>query len=215
MGNSGLAEEIINSIKEELFSSKSAERRKAVKKIGKHKIFSLAEDLLLAYIKENKNVKTWETQMEMVISLGKLCYKPALPYIEDIVIRNEEFDTITFYAAISYVRICREHNNDARPVISLLKKGKNSVFGGALAVLTYDDMIPNKNEIKEIIDIVNRTDKSVVFPTRTQEVQSYLISAMSKWDIELTYKYLNSNRTYSDLEEYINATLSRKKSRYE
>lgn len=215
MANRKLTKEDISLIRKELCSSKSSERKKAAKKIGKYKILSLADNLLLSYITECKDERTWETQMEMIISFGKLCYKPALPYIEDIILKNKEFDTITFYAAISYIRICRKNNSDIQPVISLLKKGNNSVFGGALAVLTYDDVIPKDDEIKEIIKIVSKTDESITAPTRIQEVQSYLISAMSKWDIELTSDYLNSCRIYPDLNEYINSTLTQKKSRYE
>jgi len=134
-----------------LNSKKSADRRKAAKEIGKYKLSEFGDDLYMSYLKEKQDKRTWETQKEMIKSMGLLNYKKALSEIEGIVNVNTPHDMITTVAATSLVQLKRNSINDAKPVIDLLNVGSVSVISGALYSLAIDKMIPPKNEIEFII----------------------------------------------------------------
>src|ERR1700754_813047 len=114
----------IKEIEENLFSTKSSDRRKAAKTIGEKKILPLSEQLLLAFLKEQIDTRTWQTQMEMILSLGLIDYKLAFSEIEKIVKLNKPHDMVTYAAAQTYVRLKRKSLFDARPTIELL------IYGG-------------------------------------------------------------------------------------
>lgn len=214
MGNNINQEDILK-IKESLYDSKSTNRRSAAQKIGKKKIIELGDDLFNAYLKEKKDIRTWETQTAMIIALGKIGYKNAIEELSKILEANAQFDTITDAAACSFVRISRKHKNDAMPVIELIKNGKLSTLNGATSVLTYDDMIPSDEEVLKIIDIFNKKSENDLVSIGVGDPRSYLISAMSKWKKELTINYLNQYIEYPRLKEYVVAAIKGKKSRYE
>src|ERR1700753_745046 len=104
-----------------LYSAKSADRLKATKEIAKYKLADFAELLFSAFIKEKNDKRTWETQYQMILTLGLLNYKSALSEIEDIVQVNKTHDMITYAAGQTYVRLKRETICDAKPVIKLLQ----------------------------------------------------------------------------------------------
>lgn len=140
-------------IKTKLHSTKSADRKRAAKEIGKLKLTDLADDLYQAYLKEAKDKRTWETQVEMILALGLLDYKNVLTEIEQIVRTNVPNDMITYAAAQSYVRLKRQSITDASPTIELLQFGGLSTVDGCLNPLGYDKMQPDEKQIKEIIKL--------------------------------------------------------------
>jgi hypothetical protein len=95
-----------------LLSTKSTDRRRAAKEIGKRRLQDLGGALFQAYCNE-RHSRTWETKMEMIISLGLLVYKPAISPIEAIVQANESHDALTYAAAQTYVRLKRTSLHDA------------------------------------------------------------------------------------------------------
>ena len=134
-----------------LNSKKSADRRRAAKEIGKLKLSEFGDELYTSYLKEKQDKRTWETQTEMIKSLGLLDYKEAISEIETIVNENIPHDMITSVAATSFIQLKRASINDAKPVIDLLNFGSVSVISGALFSLPFDRMIPHENEIELII----------------------------------------------------------------
>ena len=151
-----LTNEEILLIKNDLVSSKSPKRRSAAKKIAKYKIVSLANELLNAYLEERKDIRTWETQSAMINALAKINCKAAIPYLKEIVDENKDMDTVTMKASLSYIRLNREALNDMTLILSLLEKGKRSVFMGAVYAMAYDDVIPTEQEIITVLDIFEK-----------------------------------------------------------
>ena len=125
-----------------LNSTKSAERRRAAKEIGKHNLRSLGPELFESFLKEQADSRTWETQVEMMIALGVVELKSALPEIERIVQANSPNGMIAYAAAQTLVRIKRSSLQDANPVIELLKQSRLALASGALCPLAYDRMMP-------------------------------------------------------------------------
>ena len=127
-------------IKVKLQSTKSDDRKRAVKEIGKLNLIGFAHDLYQAYLKETKYKRTWETQVEMILALGLIDYKNALAEIDTIIRANNQHDMITYAAAQTYVRLKRKSHSDASPVLELLQFGGLSTVSGCLNPLGYDRM---------------------------------------------------------------------------
>ena len=183
-----LTEEEILSIKKDLISSKSAKRRSAAKKIGKYHIISMRNELLEAYIKERQDVRTWETQAVMITALGKVDHKAAVPYLQEIIDRNKEFDAITADAALAYIRLTRKNPNDMETIINFMTIGNASVFDGAVMALAYDDIVPTESEMKKVIEILNM--RKAVYDRPYSNPVAMLISAMYKWPQEISLPFL-------------------------
>ncbi|MET0637488.1 MAG: hypothetical protein ABWZ25_15760 [Chitinophagaceae bacterium] len=179
------------SIIEKLSSKKSAERRKAAKDIGKQKITTLSEELFNAYLEEKKDKRTWETQTEMILSLGLIDYKPALSVIEPIVFLNASHDMITYASAQTYVRLKRKSIHDAQPIIELLKFGGLSLVDGALNPLAYDKMMPPREEIIELIQLSRDLHNHKDYERGYSDPRYGLAAACAGWDKKITEDFLN------------------------
>lgn len=181
-------------IKEKLFSAKSSDRRKAAKEIGHLKLLDFSSDLLVAYIDEKKDKRTWETQVEMILALGLVGYKPTLFEILSIIKQNKPHDMITYAAAQTYVRLTRHSLHDAQPVIELLKFGGLSLVDGALKPLGDDRMMPPQEEITKIIELswnLHGHKDRIGNENGYMDPRYGLIVACAGWDIQLTKDFLN------------------------
>ncbi len=179
-------------IKIKLHSSKSADRRRAAKEIGKLNLSEFAEELYQAYLKEAKDKRTWETQYEMILTLGLLNYKKLLSVVELIVEANNPHDMITNAAAQSYVRLKRYSLNDALPVLELLRFGGLSIVSGCLMPLAYDRMQPDTNQIKELIQLSWNLHQHKDFELGYGDPRYGIAAACAGWDKELTKKFLEN-----------------------
>ena len=204
-----LTDEEILLIKNDLVSSKSPKRRSAAKKIAKYKIFSLANELLKAYLEERKDIRTWETQSEMINALAKINCKAAIPYLREIVDENKDMDTVTMKASLSYIRLNRETLNDMTLILSLLEIGKRSVFMGAVYAMAYDDVIPTEQEIITVLDIFEK--RNVYDDPYTYDAQP-IISSMYKWRNEIIAPFLEHYKQYPQYAHFIENTFAGKKS---
>lgn len=147
----------IQELKNGLTSSKIGDRRKAIKTIIKEKISELSDELFSLYLLENQKNKSWEIQCELIDGLGILNYKPALPAIEAICIKNEEHDMITMKAAGCFLRLSRVNLHDINPVNQLLQHAKFSVFTGVLMTMSIDKMNFTDKETEALLLLVSTT----------------------------------------------------------
>ena len=205
-----ISKEEFLTIKNDLFSSKSSTRRNAAKKIKRNEIVSLAEDLLKAYLEERKDVRTWETQTEMIKALGKIHCQAVIPYLKEIVDADKDMDTITIYATLEYIRLTRRNPNDMSLILNFLKNGGKSVFTGAVFAMAFDDVIPTKQQMIEVLNILDKEravyNNPYVYPTQ------HIISSMYKWPNEMILPFLQHYIQYPQYVDFIENTLSEKKS---
>jgi|GEM_PF-5968271 len=193
-----LTTEEILQIENDLQDNKSAKRKNASKKIRKYKLYELGDALYKAYIEEYNDIRTWETQEEMILALGYIDYKKSLPEIQK---RISSLDRNVAVSARTYVRLKRENLNDIEPILELVKSDNPQLIGGATSVLTFDNMTPSDEDIKKLISIFDQKYKDDVFvPQGTTDPRIYLMSAMSRWNklICETYimRFLNSSNYY-------------------
>lgn len=204
-----LTKEEIILIKSNLFSSKSPKRRSAAKKIARYAVFSLSDDLLEAYLKERKDVRTWETQCEMIKAFAKIDCKAAIPYLKEIVDENKDMDTITTFASLSYIRLNRQSANDMSVIIDFLEKGNRSVFMGAIYAMAYDDVVPTEQEMSYVLEIFEK--RTVYTDPYTYNAQP-IISSMHKWQNEMIAPFLEHYSKYPQYAHFIENTFAGKKS---
>jgi hypothetical protein len=180
-------------IRSKLHSSKSPDRRRAAKEIGKSKLADFADDLYKAYLKERTDKRTWETQVAMILAIGMVNHKEVLKEIEPIIRANDPHDMITDAAAQTYVRLKRESINDAKPVLELLRFGGLSIVDGALSPLGYDKMLPDEKQIKQLINLswnLHKHKDLVGFEDNYCDPRYGIAAACAGWDRELTKDFL-------------------------
>ncbi|HEX8018382.1 hypothetical protein [Mucilaginibacter sp.] len=204
-------------ILENLRSTKSDNRRKAAKEIGEKNLEEFGEPLFEALNLEMRK-NTWETKVEMIISLGKMRHLPSSGLIDSIVLNNNPHDMITYAAAQTYVRLKRQSINDAVPVINLLKNGGLSTVDGALLVLGVDRMLPPASQISELItlgwDLHLHRDR-VGYERNFVDPRYGLILACSGWDKKLTLPFLDHCLKTNPNEQRLNQTIENaKKGKY-
>lgn len=208
-----LLPEEIQQIRMDLTNKASAVRRRAAKTIRKYNLTELGEALYSAYLHERKDKRTWETQMEMINALGKIRYTAVLPYLEEIIEKNERLDAITASAALAYIRITRQSNNDIKPVLHLMEHGNLSVLVGVADALVYDKMIPTKEEQELLINLFDNMPLNRLFENRgCFDPREAFLSALSQWDKNVTKEYITKylNGTDRDLKMYAEAALKGK-----
>ena len=205
----GLNKQEVASVAADLEHKQSAKRRSAAKKIGKFLIVELGNSLFEAYLIEREDKRTWETQAEMIKALGRIRYKKLLPYVTEIIKNNIELDAITMDAATAFVRLKMKTAQDVSPIYQLFGTGKHSVLCGAVNALSYDKVIPKKEDMHRLIKIVNESvhlRNSGVMDTR-----EVLISAMTNWPEEVVAKHLEEyKKTRSISRDMINDALKGK-----
>jgi hypothetical protein len=185
---------IDNEIETKLKSTKSSDRRQAAKTIGKLKIKEAGELLFEAFLKEKKDLRTWETKVEMILALGLIEYKAALSEIETITEANLPYDMVTYAAAITFVRLKRESLADSSPAIRLLTSGRLSLVSGALIPIGNDRMIPSDNEISELINLswdLHQHPDRIGLERGYLDPRYGLALACAGWKKDLTNPFLN------------------------
>lgn len=181
-------------LRERLLSRKSADRRSAARHIGQEQLTMLSAPLFTAYMKERNDKRTWETQVEMIKAIGRLGYKPALSEVEMLVMQNAPYDTLTTFAARTYVQLKRGSLNDGQPILALLPTARLSVLTGLLMALSADRMTPGREDCKNIIRACWDANKH---PDRAgqeyglADPRSYLANACAGWDKQLTAGFLH------------------------
>ena len=183
-----------NELLEKLNSTKSSDRRRAAKEIGKLKLVDFGNQLYESYLIEKQDKRTWETQTEMIKSLGLLDYKKASLEMERISNENKPHDMITSAAATSFVQLTRQSIYDSQPVLTLLNFGSVSVISGALQSLAIDRMMPPENEIELIIKKswdINKHPDRIGQEFGLIDSRIYVALACSQWNQNLTSNFLN------------------------
>ncbi len=184
---------MIEEIKKKLLSKKVADRKKAAKEIREQRLTEFSELLFKALVKEIEGGRSWETIAELILAIGAINYKQALPIIKKIIEENKPHDMITYAAAQTYVRLVRTSTEDATPIIELLKFGGLSVVDGALNPLAYDKMMPPSSQIKLLIylswNLQNHPDR-IGFEYAYSDPRYGLAAACARWDKQLVTPFL-------------------------
>lgn len=184
----------VEKIRELLLSKKTADRKKAAKEVGENNLKEFSDLLFQSFVEENLNPKSWETIVQMTLSLGKINYLPALDLIKEIVEKNKPHDMITYAAAQTYVRLKRASLKDVSPIIELLRFGGLSIVDGALTPLAYDKMQPSNEDIQILLKLcwnLHEHKDRIGSEYGYTDPRYGLAAACAYWDKNITTAFLN------------------------
>jgi hypothetical protein len=113
--------------------------------------------LLAALEQELENVVTWETQYQMIRALGECNYRPAQILLRKLA--TTPLDATMIYVAIgdAMVRLARDSDEDAKPVIALLSTDYHPfINAGAVRACA---MIPMKLKQADAAEVLRRAEQ--------------------------------------------------------
>ncbi len=167
-----------------LLGKSTVKRRKAAIEIRKKGLTDYSTDLLEALKKENGG-KYWDTQEEIILTLGLIGGDDVKVYIKEYYI-DKGFLLRT--ATKSYVRLDRQDLSDVTFVLKCINGNNYSATEGALEVLGYDKMVPISKDQQEIISLC--WDFGVDRPKGCTDPRYGLAAACAGWEPEITTSFL-------------------------
>ena len=168
----------------QLRDKKSAKRRSAAKKLRKLKDVDAGSSIFAALEAELKDVRTWETQYQMIMALGECGYKTAIPFLNELA--KEKFEATMVYVAIgdAIVRLSIKSKNDAAPILKLLETGNEMLIDGALRAMAMLKVVPSDSCIEKIINYVAERELN-------QGMHVWVLAAAPGWSGTKVEEYLD------------------------
>jgi hypothetical protein len=161
---------------EQLGAPQSANRRSAAKKLRKLQDASAGPALLAALERELEDVRTWETQYQMVMALGECGHRAALPFLEALAARP--FDATMVYVAIgdAIVRLSHTGPADVSAVLQLMRGARDPMLiDGAFRAMAMLRLVPEDAAIAEMLDYVK------ALGAKGEERRFWLAAAAPGW----------------------------------
>ncbi len=174
----------MNEVLTQLGDKKSPKRRSAAKKLRKLRDVDAGPSLLAALETELKDMRTWETQYQLIMAIGECGYKPALPLL--IELAKKDFEATMVYVAIgdAIVRLSIENERDTTPIFKLLDTCNEMLIDGALRAMAMLKMVPSDSHIKKIINYVSARELS-------HSIHFWVVAAAPGWSGEKVEEYLD------------------------
>lgn len=148
-----MLDEIISQLKDK----KSPKRRSAAKKLRKLKNIDAGPFLLSALEEELKDLRTWETQYQMVMAIGECGYKPALDFLQAL--GHRKFEATMVYVAIgdAIQRLSMKNEQDVTAVFDAIDSGNDMLVDGAIRAMAMLKIVPVDLHIEKIIMLPLKT----------------------------------------------------------
>ena len=149
----------------DLQDRRAPHRRSAAKRLRKLGDQVAGPALLAALQKEVQDVRTWETQYQLVMALGECDYRPALPFLRHLAC--EQFEATVLYLALGdvIVRLDRAHEQDPSPIFWAMATQNLYLVDGAFRAMAMLRMTHDPKSIAAIIEYAStfRRDDPVRF----------------------------------------------------
>jgi HEAT repeat protein len=168
----------------QLGDKKSPKRRSAAKKLRKLKDIDTGPSILAALESELKDVRTWETQYQMIMAIGECGYKPALPFLNELAKQN--FEATMVYVAIgdAVVRLSIENERDTTSIFKIIDTGNAMLIDGALRAMAMLKMVPIDSHIEKIINYVAKKELN-------EGIHFWVVAAAPGWSGARVNEYLD------------------------
>ena len=125
-----------------LIAPQAATRRTAARMLRKLKIQATGPSVLSALKWEINDPKAWETQYQMIMALGECGYAEALPYLRGLSKSPRSKTMLGVALGDAIVRLSREHEHDAAPVLEILAGPDRDLIDGAFRAMAMLRMVP-------------------------------------------------------------------------
>ncbi len=175
-------------MKEDLLGRSTVRRRKAAIFLRKNNLDEDYCDLLLQALKMEEE-KSWQTQVEIVKTLGVRRCTRAKVYLQKIIDTSDPYSLLAMASAKAFVRIDRCSLEDCNAVFKLINTDNYSLIVGALEALGYDRMIPSVEQQEKIIEKCQNFGK--FRPKGYTDPRYGLAAACAGWDKKMVEDFLN------------------------
>jgi len=135
--------------------TRSPKRRSAAKRLRKRGDTSAGKALLSALRKEIEDLRTWETQYQLIMAIGECEYVEALPFLKDFADQPLEATMIYVGLGDALVRLQIQSLNDGEPIIELMESGNEMLIDGAFRAMAMLRMVPSAVHVQKIIRFVS------------------------------------------------------------
>jgi hypothetical protein len=197
---------VLDEIISQLKDKKSPKRRSAAKKLRKLKNIDAGPFLLSALEEELKDLRTWETQYQMVMAIGECGYKPALDFLQAL--GHRKFEATMVYVAIgdAIQRLSMKNEQDVTAVFDAIDSGNDMLVDGAIRAMAMLKMVPVDLHIEKIINYVTAQNKN-------DGMHFWVLAAAPGWSGKKIEEYLVFCAT-SKRDEITNAVELARKQKY-
>lgn len=192
---------------EGLNSTRSAERRKAAKKLLALEDRGASAALIEALRKEVQDPRTWETQYFMAAALGE-CGDPkeAIPLLEELA--RVDFEATQVLAGVGYAlaRLRMGDDHDAEPILELLREGTYDVARGALQTLALKQIPLNESQAGVVMDFIEATEAR---DSKTR-IRFWALAAAAEWQGDRARQFLEASSAQRDYKQAAQRALAGK-----
>ena len=157
---------------EQLTDSKSAKRRSAAKKIRKSADPDAGEALLTALKTELEDLRTWETQYQMIMALGHCLHTDATEFLEALS-GEGRVEMVQIAIGDALFRLSGGTSGDLSKAIEFIERGDPELIHGVFEAMAMERVIPsNEKQAQRFIDYgcslnLGENDWAVVWLLRT------------------------------------------------
>lgn len=130
----------------------SAKRRSGAKRLRKRGDPAAGPALFKALQREVTDVRTWETQYQLIMALAECGFVEALPFIESRIGQNPHATILDTAIGNAKVRLTHKGKEDASAVLELIGSGNERLISGAFQAMAMLRLLPPPEEIEAILD---------------------------------------------------------------
>ncbi|MFT7683776.1 MAG: HEAT repeat protein [Moritella dasanensis] len=197
---------VLDEIISQLKDKKSPKRRSAAKKLRKLKNIDAGPFLLSALKEELKDLRTWETQYQMIMAIGECGYKPALEFLQSLA--HQTFEATMVYAAIgdAIQRLSMQNEQDVTSIFEAIDTGNGMLVDGAIRAMAMLKVVPVNLDIEKIINYVTAQNNN-------DGMHFWVLAAAPGWTGKKIDEYLAFCST-SKRDEIIDAVELARKQKY-
>ncbi|MFD6327578.1 HEAT repeat domain-containing protein [Streptomyces sp. NPDC058442] len=132
----------------------SAKRRTAAKRLRRLAAGSAGPSLLRALQREVRDLRTWETQYQMIMALGACDHRSAVPFLSDLAQRPLDATMVDVALGDSIVRLRGAEEGTSVPVRWCLDSGTPMLADGALRAVAMLRSVPEPETVDYILDFL-------------------------------------------------------------
>jgi len=129
---------------------RSVKRRAAAKRLRKLGDATAGPALVAALEKELNDDRTWETQYQMIMAIGRCNYTDGRPFIETIVTRQIG-SMVDVAVGDTLLRLSRQHENDAARAIEFVEANDKMLTHGAMRAIAMLRIVPDESAMQQLL----------------------------------------------------------------
>ena len=141
-----------------LSNARSQKRVSGAKRLRKLADASAGPALLTALRNEMNDPRTWEPKYHMILALGFVGHREALPFLWELTRLETEYTIIYSGLGDAIVRLSHNSPTDLRAVLEIVQTQNFSLINGAFQAMALLRLVPDEDEIGTIIEMARNPE---------------------------------------------------------